>query len=120
MRSHGVTNYPDPTLSGNGGQASGNLPKSINTNSSTFQAAEQACQKYQPTNNAGSGQQGPNPAARLKFAECMRSHGVTNFPDPSSNGETVLPSGSGIDVQSPTYQAAAGACHSLLSGGSGS
>lgn len=115
MRTHGVPDFPDPTVSGNGGQSSGNLPSNINTNSSSFQAAEQACQKYVPTANSGSGGQGPNQATQLKFAECMRSHGVTSFPDPSSNGETFV--GGGVDVHSPTYQAAAQACQSLLSGG---
>jgi hypothetical protein len=114
MRSHGITNYPDETLSGNGGQASAKLPSSINTNSSTFKAAEQACKKYQPTDNSGSGQQPPNASAQLRHAQCMRSHGVTNYPDPGSNGETFV---NGMDVQSPTYQAAAKACQSLLTGG---
>ncbi|MGH9918224.1 MAG: hypothetical protein ACRD6W_05050 [Nitrososphaerales archaeon] len=50
----------------------------------------------------------------IKFAKCMRSHGVKTFPE-SSNGRTVkIGSGSGIDPNSPTFQAAQKACQSLL------
>lgn len=114
MRSHGVPNYPDPTVGANGQENSGDL-KGISINSSKFQAARQDCKQYEPTSNGGSGQQAPSSATQLKFAECMRKHGVTNFPDPSSNGETVI--GAGIDVRSPTYQAAARTCKGLLQGG---
>ena len=118
MRSHGVTNFPDPSGNTNGGAQS--ITKSgINPNSPTFQAANSACQKYEPTQ--GNGTQGPSSGAntqQLKFAQCMRSHGVPNFPDPSAN-----PSGGqqsvtqyGINPNSPTFQAANQACSSLLSG----
>ena len=42
----------------------------------------------------------------------MRAHGVTNFPDPDANGFIPkIQSNSGIDVYSPTFQAAQTACH---------
>jgi hypothetical protein len=118
MRSHGVTNFPDP--SGNAGGSAQSITKSgVNPNSPTFQAANSTCQKYEPTQ--GNGTQGPSSGAdtqQLKFAQCMRSHGVPNFPDPSSN-----PSGGqrsvtqyGINPNSPTFEAANQACSSLLSG----
>jgi hypothetical protein len=46
-------------------------------------------------------------AAGLKVAECMRSHGVTNFPDPSSNGAFMLSPSVGNDAG---YAAAAKTC----------
>ena len=48
-------------------------------------------------------------ALLLKLAQCMRAHGVLNFPDPTSSGIRFTPS-SGIDPQSPQYQDAQKAC----------
>jgi len=56
----------------------------------------------------------------LAFSACMRSHGVPNFPDPTSgsNGNSVeLQQGSGIDPNSQQYQSAMHACQSLLPAG---
>jgi hypothetical protein len=102
-------------MGANGQQNSGNL-SGIDTNSSTFQAAQQACQQYMPSGNASSGQHPPNQSQRIKHAQCMRKHGITNYPDPGPNGQTVITQGSGINVQSPTYQTAAKACQNLLNG----
>ncbi len=46
----------------------------------------------------------------LKFSECMRSNGIANFPDPQSSGGIQIGSSSGIDPQSPQFQAAQKAC----------
>lgn len=46
----------------------------------------------------------------LKFSECMRSKGVPNFPDPNSTGGIDIGPSSGIDPQSPQFQAAQKAC----------
>jgi hypothetical protein len=46
----------------------------------------------------------------LKFASCMRSHGVPNFPDPSPGGGLKIAPGSGLNPQSPSFQAAQKAC----------
>src|ERR1700744_959348 len=53
----------------------------------------------------------------LKFAGCMRAHGVSNFPDPSSSGGIDIAPGSGLDPQAPAFQAAQKACGKLLPGG---
>jgi hypothetical protein len=93
MRSHGVPNYPDPS--------DGQLPKggaqAFRVSSSVFSAAQSACHSLLP--NAGSFQEqasqctlaGDCPPAVVqqmmatdrKFAQCMRSHGVPNWPDPT-------------------------------------
>jgi hypothetical protein len=51
-----------------------------------------------------------NHAAFLKFSECMRSHGVPNFPDPTfgKGGERAFPSD--VNPKSPTFQSAMKAC----------
>jgi hypothetical protein len=63
-------------------------------------------------------------AAGIRFASRMRSHGVPNFPDPSTSGGGVgfsIKSRSGINPASPSFQAAQKACGKLLArGGPGS
>jgi hypothetical protein len=59
-------------------------------------------------------------AQSVKFAQCMRSHGVPEFPDPDPNGGgAVNADGSGVDRDSDAYKKAAAACQSLLPAGSG-
>ncbi len=53
----------------------------------------------------------------IKFADCMRAHGVPNFPDPGSGGGIQIPDNSGINPQSPAFQSAQGECFKLLPGG---
>jgi hypothetical protein len=53
----------------------------------------------------------------LAYSQCVRDHGVPNFPDlGTSNGSVVRPNlaSLGIDPNSATFRAAAGACQSLL------
>jgi hypothetical protein len=50
----------------------------------------------------------------LKFAKCMRAHGISNFPDPKLGGGPVTIGGSGIRIQSPQFLSAQHACQSLL------
>jgi hypothetical protein len=56
-------------------------------------------------------------AQSVKFAECMRGHGVPQFPDPDPSGGGSLTAGSGVDRDSTEYQKAIKACHDLLPGG---
>jgi hypothetical protein len=64
-----------------------------------------------------------NPDDALKFSQCMRTHGVPNFPDPTSSGggqPTIQLNGgpgSGLDPQSPQFQAAQSACKHLMPNG---
>lgn len=79
MRSNGVTNYPDP--SSNGRPQTNNQ---IDANSPTFLRAYKACQKYTPIGEGG-GPPAPTAAQlrfALAFAQCMRTHGFPQFPDP--------------------------------------
>ncbi|MFC6021575.1 hypothetical protein ACFP2T_36075 [Plantactinospora solaniradicis] len=47
------------------------------------------------------------------YAACMRSYGVTNFPEPDASGGYRIPDELGIDPGSPQYQAAYEACQGL-------
>jgi hypothetical protein len=113
MRAHGVTNFPDPTSRG-----ALTLDKTT-IESPQYRSASQACRSLAP---AGS-QNGPvNPqvqAQALRFAGCMRSHGVTDFPDPSTSGSGG-PVGFAISQSvhdSPALRSAVHACRSLFGGG---
>lgn len=52
----------------------------------------------------------------LKEAQCMRAHGVPNFPDPSPGGPSVIPNW--INPQAPAFQTAQKACAKFLDGSS--
>lgn len=50
--------------------------------------------------------------ALLAFAHCMQDNGVPNYPDPKDGGINLL--GTGIDRNSPEFQAAQAVCEPLL------
>ncbi len=114
MRSHGVPNFPDPNSQG---QIDIGSSDGINPQSPQFQSAQQACQKLMP--NGGKqptpAQQAQALAAALKMSQCMRAHGITDFPDPSARGGAISikingSAGSDLNPQSPLFQTAQKAC----------
>jgi hypothetical protein len=52
-----------------------------------------------------------------KFAACMRSHGVPNFPDPNGQGAISISPSTGVNPDSPKFRAAQQACEKLLPNG---
>jgi hypothetical protein len=50
----------------------------------------------------------------VRFAGCMRSHGVPNLPDPTTSPRAFKESLSGSNAQSPAVQSAETACRHLL------
>jgi len=118
MRSHGVTDFPDPVVpSTHPGKTSylGNGPNP--SSSPTYDAASAACRKYavaEPVTPAGAAKV---MGEQIEYAECMRAHGVPAFPDPGANGGFTLPSS--IDQNSPIFQAAQLACDRLQPGFAG-
>jgi hypothetical protein len=70
--------------------------------------------------SSSGGGSGGNPAATahekaVKFAECIRSNGVSEFPDPDASGQFAygIKSGSPLDPSSAAWQKAIGACKTL-------
>ena len=62
-------------------------------------------------------QQAGAQVTQLKFSRCMRSHGVPNFPDPSSasgGGFGLIFGGSGIDPAAPLFRKAQRSCFSII------
>ena len=121
MRAHGVPDFPDPQQHGDGVELTIRAHKGsgLNPNSPQFTAAQRACRAYAPTPPANAA---PNPRLQqqaLAFSQCMRTHGVPNFPDPKVSGNALQlggPSGQGFDPSSPQFQAAQKACKTKLPG----
>ncbi|ADB29661.1 hypothetical protein Kfla_0539 [Kribbella flavida DSM 17836] len=92
----------DPQVSGN--------PK--------FDEAMAACKQYLPGNTRT---QSTDPAELAKyqaFAQCLRANGLPDFPDPKPGGDGGL-FGSGVDRNSPAFQAASKKCEQHLAGTAG-
>ncbi len=122
IRSHGVPNFPDPSPNdGILGMIENAGSSGVNPQTPAFQAAWKACQKYGPGANLTPAQNAAQNALGVEESQCMRSHGVPNFPDPTTGpvGEQVINlRGTGINPGSPTpVQAAAiEACAKLFPG----
>jgi hypothetical protein len=114
MRTHGVPDFPDPSAEG-----ATALSKST-VNSPQFRSASQACQSVVPGGAQGGGPPSPQFQAQLlRFARCMRAHGVTDFPDPTfsgANNAIHLPGGT---THSPQFSSAQQACQSPVPPGTG-
>ena len=117
MRSHGVPNFPDPTSQGGGG-FSISLPQGVNPRSAQFQAADRACKSQLPGGNASPAQRQQAMAAALRMSQCMRAHGIKDFPDPNSQGGIGIKAspGSDLDPNNPQFKAANAACQHLMPG----
>ena len=114
MRSHGIADFPDPDSTGQIDVKRAALqegPSSdLNGTNPQFQAATTTCESLQPTESTT--QQHQDAIKALMWAHCMRSHGVTNFPDPDSDGgfHVAAIRADGVDVTTTQFRAAATAC----------
>jgi hypothetical protein len=116
MRANGVESFPDPN-------SGGVWPKSkvaLAANDPRFEAATQTCGHLLPDGGPGVS---PSPAVlqqikddMAKFARCMRSHGVPNWPDPTlDRGRDVFdPGAAGLDTNSPRIGAAVHECERVF------
>ena len=78
-----------------------------------------ACGSSAPA-ETGTGGGGNNTAANaqkaVKFAECVRNNGVSQFPDPNASGKLTIDeiaNGSSLDPNTPAFKQAIGACKEL-------
>jgi len=117
MRSHGVSDFPDPTTTPHG------FKESLNPStphSPAFVSALRPCQHLLPR---GGSNQSPShtqaqTASFLAFARCIRGHGFPSFPDPSSTGELSheMLAAAGINLHQPAVVQAADACVGVTHG----
>jgi hypothetical protein len=64
----------------------------------------------------GGGNTAANAQKAVKFAECMRSNGVSQFPDPGASGKLTIDAvanGSSLDPNTPAFKQAISACKHL-------
>jgi hypothetical protein len=116
MRQHGEPAFPDPT-------SNGSFPNTGNLDLSSpqFKAAASACKSLEPAPDSAQYRQGYQQL--LKYSACMRSHGVSNYPDPVlSNTGVSIPLETGtapgdVNTNSTQFMTAESACRSLQPGG---
>lgn len=114
MRSHGVTNFPDPRVSVSPGRVSVAVmaPQSA-VALPHFKSAERVCQGILPGPGSSSrSDQLAKKRALLAFARCMRARGMSEFPDPNPQGQITpgMLSAAGVNLHSPVLLRAALAC----------
>ena len=116
IRSHGVTDFPDPVPAAGGGFAfRAQRDADPQTPTPQFQTAEKACQKDVPPSIAKL-THAQMMADGTKYAQCMRAHGEPGFPDPNSQGTIDVNATGVLSPGSPQFQRAEKACQTLDNG----
>ena len=109
-RANGMPNLPDPQIDSNGRASFPNgtpePPASV----------RRACQSIYDRLPASARDEAARPPADmqalLRYARCMREHGVADFPDPSADGNFHAPAGS-RGAKNPNLERANQACRQL-------
>ncbi len=89
MRHNGVGQFPNPGPSGKLTIDSVANGSSLDTSTPAFKQAISACKNLEPAGFMGSKRSSQQQQAALRFAQCIRGNGVTDFPDPIPNGPLV-------------------------------
>jgi hypothetical protein len=89
MRSHGVSAFPDPGTSGKFTIDQVANGSSLDTGTPAFKQALSACKNLEPAGFTGCKRSPVQQSAALEFAQCIREHGVSDFPDPV-NGQPLV------------------------------
>jgi len=121
MREHGVKGFPNPEVSGRAVRFAFDARTKAGATPQVLEAAQKACRHFVP----GEGRKlSPQEKAQreeqvMKFAHCMREHGVDVHAGVSSDGGGSQiriggPRGGGPNPESPAFQAAQKACSGLL------
>jgi hypothetical protein len=75
------------------------------------------CGSSAPGASSGAGNDAAsNHAEAVRFAECMRHNGVSQFPDPNASGNLTIDAvanGSGLNTSSPAFTQAISVCKTL-------
>lgn len=113
MRSRGEPDWPDPG-SGSGEGSGGTAAPTVDRNSPQYITANNACKHLLGAGGPNQAQNQQRTEQALKFARCMRAHGISDFPDSMQiNGQGDL------NPNNPQFQAASQACQPLRPGRSG-
>jgi len=82
MRANGVPHFPDP-------DTKGAVNFEVDVTREVWLKAIDACKALKPPGALSSKRTPKEQSATLRFAQCVRDHGVKDFPDPV-NGEPVI------------------------------
>ena len=83
MRANGVSDFPDPN-------ASGEYPNfGISVTGTQWNSAVRACKALQPPGSLSAKLTPKQFSTAIRFAQCVRAHGVPDFPDPV-NGQPLI------------------------------
>jgi hypothetical protein len=75
-----------------------------------------ACGSSAPSGTSAANNTTANAQKAVKFAECMRRSGVSDFPDPGASGSFTIDgivNGSSLDPNTPAFKQALSACRDL-------
>jgi hypothetical protein len=115
IRGHGDPGFPDPQSNGFFAESPANAGA---FHGPVFQSANRACAHLEGPGLTPAQQQRQT-SQLLRFAACMRAHGITNFRfRPSRNGGGGL-GAQGADTNSPQFRSAQQACRKLQPMGGG-
>ncbi|TDC72776.1 hypothetical protein E1193_27025 [Micromonospora sp. KC606] len=76
-----------------------------------MKAASEACRQYMPSEGEARTRSAEDTENLRKFAQCMREHGLDEFPDPGPDGLSL--DGTGLDPKDAAFKAAEEACKDL-------
>jgi hypothetical protein len=82
MRANGVPHFPDPDPDGDSNFG-------VDVTREVWLKAVDACKALKPPGALSSKRTSKEQSASLRFAQCVRNHGVKDFPDPV-NGEPLI------------------------------
>jgi hypothetical protein len=121
IREHGVPNFPDPVVSA-GQLALPNEEQALAPPGAD--AAVEACRSILerlPPSALGEDEDRPGPedvSQLLKFAQCIREHGIPDWPDPKADGSfPILGTPLEREGKSQRMQRATEACNQYWDGG---
>jgi hypothetical protein len=82
IRAHGVSDFPDPN-------DKNQFEYGVSVTPAVWTKAVDACKDLQPPGTLSGKRTRKQQSAGLRFAQCVRDHGVKDFPDPV-NGEPLI------------------------------
>jgi len=82
IRAHGVSDFPDP-------DSKNQFDYGVSVTPAVWKQATTACKDLQPPGTLSGKRTPKEQSAGLRFAQCVRDHGVKDFPGPV-NGEPLI------------------------------
>lgn len=112
MRAHGISDFPDPNSQGQVTINVNGHGSDLDPSNPANKAAAAACKQSARGGKSDQAKQDQLKVAGLKYAQCMRSHGIADFPDPDADGGIQITASPGSDLEpdNPQNQAATKAC----------